>query len=394
MSHLLSARQFWKKLAWYPPAETKIPLRSILSAFFSSNGDFGQALCNYLGVEKCILGNSGRALLALLLNALWEKDGKKRDQVLIPAYTCYSVAGSVVRAGLKVNVYDLDSGSFNPDLDDLKRKIGTQTLAVICQHLFGIPSETRELIDIAKRNGSYVIEDVAQALGGSEDENPLGTLGDFGFFSFGRGKTLPLGSGGAMVGEDREIFAQVKVDDSRKGRVDLSSTLLTQLMSLPFLYGIPENLPIGLGKTIFDPKFAVSQMPERIQYLGEKCICYMESLNGHRRTIGRKYYGLFGDHGTLRVQRASEPVYTRFPLMAGRNSLSRELMKLGVRRMYPNAIADEQTIKSYLADPESRTPGASEIARHLITLPTHTGISENLAKQIAEKVRDHYHISQ
>ncbi|MEX1326947.1 MAG: hypothetical protein AB1Z29_09115 [Desulfobacterales bacterium] len=54
--------------------------------------------------------------------------------------------------------------------------------------------------------------------------------------------------------------------------------------------------------------------------------------------------------------------------------------------MYPKAIADEETIRPYLSDDSVATPGASEIARNLITLPTHMGITETLAKEIAGKV--------
>ena len=67
-----------------------------------------------------------------------------------------------------------------------------------------------------------------------------------------------------------------------------------------------------------------------------------------------------------------------------------ELKRLGVRRMYPKAIADEETIRHHLADDPIPTPGASEIGRNLITLPTHMGITETLAKEITQKVKDAY----
>ena len=72
--------------------------------------------------------------------------------------------------------------------------------------------------------------------------------------------------------------------------------------------------------------------------------------------------------------------------MAKQGQIPGELKRLGVRRMYPKAIADEETIRPYLADDPVPTPGASEIARNLITLPTHMGITETLAKEIATKV--------
>jgi dTDP-4-amino-4,6-dideoxygalactose transaminase len=73
---------------------------------------------------------------------------------------------------------------------------------------------------------------------------------------------------------------------------------------------------------------------------------------------------------------------------SGRALLYILLERLGVRRMYPKAIADEETIKPYLVDQEASTPGALEIAQNLLTLPTHKGITANLAKEIAQKVND------
>jgi dTDP-4-amino-4,6-dideoxygalactose transaminase len=58
--------------------------------------------------------------------------------------------------------------------------------------------------------------------------------------------------------------------------------------------------------------------------------------------------------------------------------------------MYPKAIVDEETIKPYLGNQQVSTPGALQIAQNLITLPTHTGITQNLAKQIAQKVKAAY----
>ena len=91
---------------WYPLAETKNPLAAIAATLLPSADDFKKTLCSYLHVKKCVLGSSGRALLYLLLAFLKEKDNGKRNEVLIPGYTCYSVAAAIARAGLKIKIYD------------------------------------------------------------------------------------------------------------------------------------------------------------------------------------------------------------------------------------------------------------------------------------------------
>jgi hypothetical protein len=101
---------------------------------------------------------------------------------------------------------------------------------------------------------------------------------------------------------------------------------------------------------------------------------------------GQKY----NREATVRVCLRESAVYTRFPVMAGSTPIPKELKRLGVRRMYPAAIADEETIRHHLADNDVPAPGAFEIAGNLITLPTHMGITESLAKEIAQKVQDAY----
>ncbi|RLB13208.1 MAG: hypothetical protein DRG82_16085, partial [Deltaproteobacteria bacterium] len=246
------------------------------------------------------------------------------------------------------------------------------------------------LKEIAQDTGAYLIEDAAQGLGGILNGRPFGTMGDFGFYSFGRGKPLPLGYGGALVGKDTGVLSGLDLKPGNKGYASLMSTAVSQVMSKTSLYWIPEMLPLGLGETIFDPGFDVSAMPLVMKKLGGKSMAVLDELNTHRRHIAKTYEEAFDDGRGIPVPDESKPVYTRFPLMAGLIQIAKELKRLGVRRMYPKAITDEETIKPYLVDQKASTPGAFEIASKLITLPTHKGISENLAKEIAEKVMTAY----
>jgi len=99
-------------MPWYPPAESKIPISALFTAILPGKADFEKTLCNSLEVDHCVLGNSGRALLYILLDALKRKDGDLRNEILIPGYTCYSVAASVAKAGLKIRAYDMDPHAF------------------------------------------------------------------------------------------------------------------------------------------------------------------------------------------------------------------------------------------------------------------------------------------
>ncbi len=254
-------------------------------------------------------------------------------------------------------------------------------------YLFGIPTSGYEFKKIAQEAGVALIEDAAQALGGSIDSHRLGTMGDFGFYSFGRGKPLPIGGGGALIGKNNDIISELELKLSNKGYGSLISTALAQVMSKPSIYWIPEMLPLGLGETIFDTGFDATAMQSAIQNLAGNSMDTLDDLNAHRRDIAKTYEEAFDDECVTPIIEGGSAVYTRFPLMAGSAPIPKELKRLGVRRMYPKAIADEDNIKPYLADKEASTPGASKIAQNLLTLPTHKGITGNLAKNIAYKLK-------
>jgi len=185
----------------YAPAETRIEQAAFAYALFGSGDSFDKDLCSYLHTEECVLACSGRTLMTLLLQTLRKSDSRNRDEVLIPGYTCYSVAASVARAGLRISLYDLDPRTLRPDTSSLNKAAGDRTLAIVYQHLFGIPQPRGDFQEVAARYGVPLIEDAAQGLGGTQNGMPMGGMGDFGILSFGRGKPLPIGGGGALAGK-------------------------------------------------------------------------------------------------------------------------------------------------------------------------------------------------
>ncbi|MCX6675390.1 MAG: DegT/DnrJ/EryC1/StrS family aminotransferase, partial [Methanothrix sp.] len=263
---------------WYPPAEAALPVSTIIRSALWAGDDFAQEIRKFLNTRGCVLGISGRALLSRLLMVLKGKADSKRNQVLIPGYTCYSVAASVVRAGLSIACYDLNPHTFEPDMESVHAMAGPETLAIIGQHLFGIPAPMEGLMSAAGRIGACLIEDAAQGLGGTLQGKQLGTLGDFGLFSFGRGKPLPLGTGGALVG-DPEMLKSLIPEQGDSGYLSLFIAASSRILSNKRIYGILEALPLGLGKTIFDPEFPIEGMPRVVQRLGASFLHNIETLN-------------------------------------------------------------------------------------------------------------------
>lgn len=375
-------------MAWYPPAETKLPWSAIFSAFTEPSEEFKDGLRCYLNVNNCILGESARALLFKLLETLKKQDGGHRDEVLIPGYTCYSVAAAIAKSGLKITIYDLDPATLYPDLESIENAVTEKTLAVITQHLFGMLTPISEIKKITHKHNAYLIEDAAQAFGKCDDEKVPGTMGDFGLFSFGRGKPLPVGGGGALVsGRNSEIFDEIRLYRPKKGYKQVAVTAATQIISKPAFYWIPELLPLGLGETVFDPDFNVESMPNAINKILSSALAHLNQLNRHRKWLS----GVYSENiaAKYRIKNTGNVTSViRFPVMLTNASLCKDLNRLGGRKMYPKAISDESVIRKHIRQNQIPTPGAVEISKKLFTLPTHMGIDNTVARRISAIVKE------
>ncbi len=361
-----------------PPAESRLPLRSVLRGLAPGRPDFAARLARFLGAESCILAGSARALLYLLFRELKLAAEPARNQVLIPGYTCYSLPAAVVKAGLKVDLYDLDPHTFQPDLEDIGNKISGRTLAVVGQHLLSVPADMDSIAGVAAEHGAVCIDDSAQLFPGRRSR------AGYTVYSFGRGKPLPLGRGGALVfnGPGLESLHQA-VQTLPRGNSSCLMPLAVQVLSRPALYWSLERMPLGLGRTIYDPGFAVASMPLGYQRMGEHALEGFEHLNQHRKDTAGIYAQCFlGQGGNGRVY-----PHVRYPLLVEQQDRVDHLAHLGVRRMYPRALCDLEALRPELADPHVQTPGARHIARTLVTLPTHLGVDEPMAVNIASEAR-------
>jgi perosamine synthetase len=145
------------------------------------------------GARYVFLVGSGSAALALALMALGSRS--PRRDVIIPAYTCFSLPAAILKAGLRPVPCDIDPVTFDFDHAVLEQTMSARTLCVIGHHLFGIPSDMKRLRAVCDAHGSFLVEDAAQAMGVEVDGRKLGTTGDIGIFSLGRGKNITCGSG-------------------------------------------------------------------------------------------------------------------------------------------------------------------------------------------------------
>ena len=169
---------------------------------------FERSVAAYLGVEHAIGLASGTDALVLALRAL---DIGAGDEVLVPAYTFFATAGTVMSVGARPVFVDVDPESYEIDVRLIEERITPRTKAIIPVHLYGHPSEMDPILEIAKAHNLKVIEDNAQGFGAEYKGKKTGSLGDIACLSFFPTKNLgAYGDGGMAVTDDPDLAERLR----------------------------------------------------------------------------------------------------------------------------------------------------------------------------------------
>lgn len=171
---------------------------------------FESELADFLGSKYALVVSNGTAALHLALLSL---DIGHGDAVIVPDFTFAATANIVEISGAKAVIVDVEASSYNLDPVKLEESIlnwdGTEKLKAIMPVLeFGNPSNLNQYREIADKYKLALIEDAACALGARDGSRMVGTVGDFGCFSFHPRKTLTTGEGGAIVTNNEELYTK------------------------------------------------------------------------------------------------------------------------------------------------------------------------------------------
>ena len=138
-------------------------------------------------------------------------DIKPGDEVIMPSYTFVSTADAFVLRGAKAVFVDIRPDTMNIDEKMIENAITSKTRAIVPVHYAGVSCEMDTIMDIAKRHSLYVIEDAAQGVMSSYKGRALGTIGDYGCFSFHETKNYSMGEGGALLIADKEKVEEAEI---------------------------------------------------------------------------------------------------------------------------------------------------------------------------------------
>src|SRR5688572_26236630 len=159
-------------------------MRVLRSGHFIMGPDvsaFEGELATFVGAKYAIGVSSGTDAILLALMALGIGPG---DEVLCPTFTFFATAGCVARTGAMPVFVDADPVTFNLDVADAARKLTRRTKAIIPVHLFGQSANMDAVMELASKYNLAVVEDAAQSLGAKYKGRAVGTIGNFGTYSF------------------------------------------------------------------------------------------------------------------------------------------------------------------------------------------------------------------
>ena len=207
------------------------------------------------GARKALMTTSCTSALELATRLLALKPG---DEVIVPSYTFSSTVNPILLVGAKPVFADIQEDTLNIDPADIRKKITKKTRAIYPVHYGGVSCAMDEIMEIAQEHDLKVVEDAAQGVNAKYMGKYLGTIGDFGCYSFHETKNYVCGEGGALLinsdapkiieraeiirekGTNRSKFHRGEVD--KYTWVDIGSSYLPSDLLSAFLYAQLEKL--------------------------------------------------------------------------------------------------------------------------------------------------------
>ena len=238
-------------------SEEKYVLESIRSPKISGDGDFSKRCHRWfegnLGCKKALLTTSCTHALEMAAILIDIKEG---DEVIMPSYTFVSTANAFALRGAKIVFVDIRPDTMNIDETKIEAAITPRTKAIVPVHYAGVGCEMDTIMALAEKYHLFVVEDAAQGMMSSYRGKALGTIGDFGTFSFHETKNYTSGGEGGLLiinnerfsdraeiirekGTNRSAFFRGMVD--KYSWVDIGSSYLMNDMSAAYLWGQLEE---------------------------------------------------------------------------------------------------------------------------------------------------------
>lgn len=331
--------------------------------------EFEEELKKFLGAGNIVAVNTGTSALHLALESLGIGKG---DEVIVPSLTFAASIQAILGCGCRPVFCDVYSNTLNMDVRDVERKITSKTKAIMPVHYSGLPCQIDKIIEIARGNKIFVVEDAAHAFGSTYRGKKIGNFGDITCFSFDPIKVITCGEGGAIVTNNDEI-SQIAVKKRILGiskdtwsRYKHKRSWFYNVEMLGYRYHMSNiNAAIGLVQLRKFPLFL-----RRRQEIVKK---YDKSLEGVKgiELIEHDYENVSPFNYIIKVKK-------------GREALMKFLKENGIDsgiHYIPNHL------HRFFAPYATKLPITEKLWKQILTLPLYYGLKDKEITKITRAIR-------
>jgi perosamine synthetase len=333
--------------------------------------EFERLVAATAGVKHGIAVNSGTSALFLVLQALGIGPG---DEVITTPFTFVATINVIIMTGATPVFVDIDPGSYNIDLAQVRAAITPATKAIMPVDVFGLPAPLVELEALCREHGLELIDDSCEALGATLGDRPVGSFGAAGAFAFYPNKQITTGEGGIVV-TNRDDVAAICRSLRNQGRDDGSDWL--EHDRLGYNYRMSE-LNAALGAV------QMTRLPEILAKRSAVAAAYQEELTGEARlTLPQEVVGAARRSWFVYVVQLAE-TYTR----EQRNALIAALRGRGIQ--CSNYFAPVH-VMPFLEKRFNRTwsfPVTEHVSDRTLALPFHSTLPREDVKQVCDTLKE------
>jgi perosamine synthetase len=369
---------------------------------FSAIEKYEDLFARAAGVKYAYSFGAGRMALYAILEALGIE---KNDEIIIPAFTCVVVPNAIIYRGARPVYVDIDSKTFNIDVNKIEAAITPKTKALYAQHTFGLPCDVIAIRRIADKYGLVVIEDGAHALGSRFNGALVGTLGDVAFFSTDHTKTISTHVGGMAV-TNNTVLAN-KLQYIQESAPFLRSAVIRKILltfAVEYVLFLPPFLWLGRAIQVAMIKLNVlfylsdelscekpSSYPYPCRLSSSQAEIGISQLMGFAENVGHR--GHITDYLESKIgwykdsqQEIDESVMLRYSfLVSDRKEFVAHFQRffdLGI--WFTTVVHGRDYNLNFVGYSTGSCPVAEYVAEHIVNFPTHPRISVEILRREVE----------
>jgi len=322
--------------------------------------EFEKEFSDFCNIEYCVGVSSGTDALIIAQRALGIGYG---DEVITVPNTFIATTEAISLVGAKPVFVDINEGDYNINADLIKEKITDKTKAIIPVHLFGQPADMKNILDIARENNLFIIEDACQAHGAEFEKEKAGTFGNIGCFSFYPAKNLgAYGDGGAIITDNEDLYKTI--------------------LSMRSHGEVEKNRHVVIGSTNRLDNFQAGILRVKLKYL--------EDWNNKRRenaSVYRKY--LSGREIVVPGElEGRKHVYHLFAIrVKNRDKVKKELSSRGIATgiHYPTPIHLQEAYR-FMGYKKGDFPVSETVAEEILSLPMFPELTEDQIRYVCNSL--------